>query len=52
MEDIEKDEYVIEYIGKIEYQRRENNYLMSGSTGIRGVDWQNTSITCAIHTVS
>ncbi len=27
MEDIEKDEYVIEYAGKIEYKRRENNYV-------------------------
>jgi hypothetical protein len=28
MEDIEKDDYVIEYVGKIEYKRRENNYVM------------------------
>jgi SET domain-containing protein len=28
MEDIEKDEYVIEYVGKIEFKRRENNYVM------------------------
>jgi hypothetical protein len=28
MEDIEKDDYVIEYVGKIEYTRRENNYVM------------------------
>jgi hypothetical protein len=28
MEDIEKDDYVIEYVGKIEYKRRENNYIM------------------------
>jgi hypothetical protein len=28
MEDIEKDNYVIEYVGKIEYKRRENNYMM------------------------
>jgi hypothetical protein len=28
MEDIEKDDYVIEYVGKIEYKRRENIYLM------------------------
>ncbi len=28
MEDIEKDDYVIEYVGKIEYKRRENNYMM------------------------
>jgi hypothetical protein len=28
MEDIEKDDYVTEYIGKIEYKRRENIYLM------------------------
>ncbi len=26
MEDIDKDEYVIEYVGKIKYKRRENNY--------------------------
>ena len=29
MEDIiEKDDYVIEYVGKIKYKRRENNYIM------------------------
>jgi SET domain-containing protein len=28
MEDIEKDDYVIEYVGKIEYKRRENIYFM------------------------
>jgi SET domain-containing protein len=28
MEDIAKDEYVIEYVGKIEYKRTENNYVM------------------------
>jgi SET domain-containing protein len=28
MEDIGKDDYVIEYLGKIEYKRRENNYIM------------------------
>jgi hypothetical protein len=28
MEDIEKDDYVIEYVGKIEYKRWENNYVM------------------------
>jgi SET domain-containing protein len=28
MEDIEKDEYVIEYVGKIECQRLENKYVM------------------------
>jgi hypothetical protein len=27
-EDIEQDDYVIEYVGKIEYKRRENNYVM------------------------
>ncbi len=27
IEDIEKDDYVIEYMGKIEYKRRENNYV-------------------------
>jgi hypothetical protein len=25
---LKKDEYVIEYVGKIEYKRRENNYVM------------------------
>ena len=28
MEDIDKDDYVIEYVGRIEYKRRENNYMM------------------------
>ncbi len=28
MEDIEKDEYVIEYVAKFEYKRRENIYLI------------------------
>ncbi len=28
MEDIDKDDYVREYVGKIEYKRRENNYIM------------------------
>jgi SET domain-containing protein len=28
MEDIEKDEYIIEYVGKREYKRTENNYVM------------------------
>ncbi len=28
IEDIEKDDYVIEYLGKIEHKRRENNYVM------------------------
>ncbi len=28
MEDIDKDDYVTEYMGKIEYKRRENIYLM------------------------
>jgi SET domain-containing protein len=28
MEDIETDEYVIKYMGKIEYKRMENNYVM------------------------
>ncbi len=28
MEDIDKYDYVIEYVGKIEYKRRENNYKM------------------------
>jgi SET domain-containing protein len=38
MEDIEKDDYVIEYVGKIEYKRRENIYL----TKINGMNlWIN-----------
>jgi hypothetical protein len=28
IEDIDKDDYVIEYVGKIEYKRRENSYMM------------------------
>jgi hypothetical protein len=28
MKDIEKDDYVIEYLGEIEYKRRENNHEM------------------------
>jgi hypothetical protein len=28
MEDIEKDDYVIDYTGKIEYKQRENSYVM------------------------
>jgi SET domain-containing protein len=28
MKDIKKDDYVIEYVRKIEYKRRENNYVM------------------------
>jgi SET domain-containing protein len=28
MEDIEKDDDAIDYVGKIEYKRRENNYVM------------------------
>ena len=35
MEDIEKDDYVIEYVGKIEYKMRENNYVMK----INGMNW-------------
>jgi hypothetical protein len=48
MEDIEQDDYVIEYVGKFEYKRRENSYVMKmtklicGSTGIKMVDQHNT----------
>ncbi len=28
MDDIKKDDYVIEYVGEIEFKRMENNYLM------------------------
>ncbi len=58
MEDIEKDNFVIEYVGKIEYKRRENNYVMKikgmncGSIGIKMLDLHNTIITHAIQTVS
>jgi hypothetical protein len=40
MEDIEKDDYVIEYAGKIEYKRRDTLYLMKinrTNFGINGV---------------
>ncbi len=30
MEDIEKDDYVIEYVGKNEYKRRENTMKING----------------------
>jgi SET domain-containing protein len=32
MKDIEKDDYVIEYMGKVEYKRRENIYLLKISS--------------------
>jgi SET domain-containing protein len=42
MEDIEKDDYVIEYVGKIEYKRR-NNYVIK----INGMDlWINGNKNC------
>jgi hypothetical protein len=28
LENIDKDDYLIEYVGKIEYKRWENNYMM------------------------
>jgi hypothetical protein len=28
MEDIDNDDYVIEYVEKFEYKRKENNYMM------------------------
>jgi hypothetical protein len=28
MDNIDKDDYVLEYVGKIEYKRRENSYMM------------------------
>ncbi len=28
MEDIDKDDYVIEYMGRIECKRRKNNFMM------------------------
>jgi hypothetical protein len=31
MEDVDKDDFVIEYMGRIEYKRRENNYMMKNS---------------------
>jgi SET domain-containing protein len=48
MEDIDKDCYVIEYVGKIEYKRRENNYMMKingMNLWINGDKWW----TCTIH---
>ncbi len=49
MEDIEKVGYVIEYVGKIEYKRRKNNYIMK----INGMNlWINGDkkwLTCTIH---
>jgi hypothetical protein len=48
IDDIEKDDYAIEYVGKIEYKRRKNNYVMKitewicGSMGIKMVDLHNT----------
>jgi hypothetical protein len=47
MEDIEKDDYIIEYVGEIEYKRRENMYLMKINgmnlwiNGIKMVDLHN-----------
>jgi hypothetical protein len=48
-EDIDKDDYVLKYVGKIEYRRRENNYMMK-------IDRMNLLInrnkkwwTCTIH---
>ncbi len=58
IEDVEKDDYVIEYVGKIEYKKRGNIYLMK----INGINlWINGDKiggptqyinTRAIHTVS
>jgi hypothetical protein len=49
MEDIDKDDYVIEYVGRIECKRRENNYMMK----INGINlWINGNKkwwTCLIH---
>jgi hypothetical protein len=53
MEDIDKDDCVIEYMGKNEYKRRENNYMIKiNGTGIKMVDLRDTWITHAIQTVS
>jgi SET domain-containing protein len=38
MEDIVKDDYVLEYMGKIEYKRREDNYIMK----INGINLLNS----------
>ena len=58
MEDIEKDDYVIEYVGKIEYKRRENNYMMKingmilwingDRNGGTGLEWSSSLITIGI----
>jgi hypothetical protein len=38
MEGIDKDDYVIAYMGRIEYKRRENNYMIK----IKGINlWTN-----------
>jgi hypothetical protein len=48
MNNIEKDEYIIEYMGKTEYKRRENNYVMKINginlwiNGTKMVDQHNT----------
>jgi hypothetical protein len=48
MDDIEKDDHVVEYVGKIEYKRRENMYVMKINgmnlriSGIKMVDLHNT----------
>jgi hypothetical protein len=39
MEDIEKDEYVIENVGKFEYKRRDNNYVMKISEMNLWINW-------------
>jgi hypothetical protein len=47
MEDIDKDDYVIEYMGKIEYKRRENNYMRK----INGMNlWINGGKMVDLHT--
>jgi SET domain-containing protein len=39
MEDIDKDDYVIEYVGKIEYKRRKNNYMVKINRMNLWINW-------------
>jgi hypothetical protein len=46
MEDIDKDDYVIAYVGRIEYKRRDNNYMMK----INGINlWINGNKMVDLH---
>ncbi len=43
MEDIDKDDYVIDYAGKIEYKRRENIYMMKINGMNLWINWNKNS---------